>query len=331
MARGGLVSGPDDYNRGFRRIVLSLISLVIVPTALLLVVGTVMLVFYDLRANLVFGLLVMTLVACLITGVVLALVFVRKEANLSRLQLDFVSKVSHELRTPLTSIRMFVETLRYEHEPQRVATCLDVLQRETERLSARIERLLDWGRMEAGKRVYELQREDMSQVISATIEHFRGATVGQQRTIELNVPDNLPPILADRGALEDALLNLLTNAHKYSPLDQPIALRAFTDRHNVYVAVEDRGIGIARNEHHRVFEKFYRSDDRLSRSIEGSGLGLAIVQHVVLAHHGRISLRSAPGRGSTFTLAIPIALSPQVEARPTTPSARPSRRASEEA
>jgi two-component system, OmpR family, phosphate regulon sensor histidine kinase PhoR len=331
MARGGLVSGPDDYNRGFRRIVLSLISLVIVPTALLLVVGTVMLVFYDLRANLVFGLLVMTLVACLITGVVLALVFVRKEANLSRLQLDFVSKVSHELRTPLTSIRMFVETLRYEHEPQRVATCLDVLQRETERLSARIERLLDWGRMEAGKRVYELQRDDMNQVISATIDHFRGATVGQDRAIELSVPEHLPPILADRGALEDALLNLLTNAHKYSPLDQPIRLRAFTDRHNVYVAVEDHGIGIARNEHHRVFEKFYRSDDRLSRSIEGSGLGLAIVQHVVLAHHGRISLRSAPGRGSTFTMAIPIALSPQPETRPTTPSARPSRRASEEA
>ena len=328
MARG-LVSGPDDYNRGFRRIVLSLISLVIVPTALLLVVGTVMLVFYDLRANLVFGLLVMTLVGCLITGVVLALVFVRKEANLSRLQLDFVSKVSHELRTPLTSIRMFVETLRYEHEPERVATCLDVLQRETERLSARIERLLDWGRMEAGKRVYELQRDDMAQVISASIDHFRAATLGQERKLVLEVPAQIPPILADRGALEDALLNLLTNAHKYSPLDQPIAVRASFDRQHVHVAVEDHGIGIARNEHHRVFDKFYRSDDRLSRSIEGSGLGLAIVQHVAQGHHGKISLRSAPGRGSTFTLSIPIA-TPEAE-RQMAYSSRPSRRAPEEA
>ena len=329
MARArGLVSGPDDYNRGFRRIVLSLISLVIVPTALLLVVGTVMLVFYDLRANLVFGLLVMTLVACLITGVVLALVFVRKEANLSRLQLDFVSKVSHELRTPLTSIRMFVETLRYEHEPERVATCLDVLQRETERLSARIERLLDWGRMEAGKRVYELQREDMGLAIAASIDHFRAATMGQERSIELAVPAQMPPILADRGALEDALRNLLTNAHKYSPLDRPIAVRASFDRHHVHVAVEDHGIGIARNEHHRVFDKFYRSDDRLSRSIEGSGLGLAIVQHVAQGHHGKISLRSAPGRGSTFTLSIPIATS-EAE-REIEYSSRP-RRAPEEA
>jgi two-component system phosphate regulon sensor histidine kinase PhoR len=308
MARArGLVSGPDDYNRGFRRIVLSLISLVIVPTALLLVVGTVMLVFYDLRANLVFGLLVVTLVACLITGVVLALVFVRKEANLSRLQLDFVSKVSHELRTPLTSIRMFVETLRYEHEPERVATCLDVLQRETERLSARIERLLDWGRMEAGKRIYQLEQDDMTVVISASIDHFRAATMGQERAIDLAVAPSLPPILADRGALEDAVLNLLTNAHKYSPLDRPIAVRVFADRHHVHVAVEDHGIGIAGSEHHRVFDKFYRSDDRLSRSIEGSGLGLAIVQHVVHAHRGRISLRSAQGRGSTFTLSIPVA------------------------
>lgn len=324
-----LVSGTDDYNRGFRRIVVSLISLVIVPTALLLVIGTVMLVFYDLRANLVFGLLVMTLVACLIVGVVLALVFVRKEANLSRLQLDFVSKVSHELRTPLTSIRMFVETLRYEHEPARVATCLDVLQRETERLSGRIERLLDWGRMEAGKRVYELQREDVGQVISASLEHFRSAYMGQDRTIHLEVPSDLPPILADRGALEDALLNLLANAHKYSPIEQPITVRAFHDRQYVYIAVEDHGIGIARNEHHRVFDKFYRSDDRLSRSIEGSGLGLAIVQHVATGHRGKITLRSAPGRGSTFTLSIPIA-APQTEQH-RAQSSRPPRSTAEEA
>jgi two-component system phosphate regulon sensor histidine kinase PhoR len=327
MARG-LVAGPDDYNRGFRRIVLSLISLVIVPTALLLVVGTVMLVFYDLRANLVFGLLVVTLVACLITGVVLALVFLRREANLSRLQLDFVSKVSHELRTPLTSIRMFVETLRYEHEQTRVDTCLDVLQRETERLSTRIERLLDWGRMEAGKRVYDLQAHDVAQVITDSLDHFRAATVGQEREIQVELVPPLPPIMADRGALEDALLNLLTNAHKYSPLDRPIAVRTFADRHSVHIAVEDHGIGIARNEHNRVFEKFYRSDDRLSRSIEGSGLGLSIVQHVVQGHRGRVSLRSAPGRGSVFTISIPVG---HGRARKPALDSAPVQRATEEA
>ena len=315
MARG-LVAGTDDYNRGFRRIVFSLIGLVIVPTALLLVVGLVMLIFYDLRANLVFGFLVVLLVSCLIAGAVLALVFLRREANLSRLQLDFVSKVSHELRTPLTSIRMFVETLRYERDQKNVETCLDVLQQETERLSARIERLLDWGRMEAGRRVYQLGPDRVPDIVQDSIEHFRTATVGQSRVVQLEVEDGLPEVSADREALIDALLNLLTNAHKYSPPERPIRVHAFCDKEGVHIAVADEGIGIERHEHHRVFEKFYRSDDRLSRSIEGSGLGLSIVKHVAHAHGGRVSLRSIVGQGSVFTLSLPVPEQPAVAGKP---------------
>lgn len=303
----GLVAGTDDYNRGFRRIVISLAGLVVVPTALLLVLGIVMLVFYELRANVLFGVLVVTLVACLTTGVVLALVFVRREANLSRLQLDFVSKVSHELRTPLTSIRMFVETLRYEHEQDKVETCLNVLQAETERLSERIERLLDWGRMEAGRRVYHRKPDEVASVIKESVDHFRAATVGQDRTLVLEIADDLPPVMVDRGAMVDALLNLLTNAHKYSPRDTTITVRASHDKQGIHIAVEDQGMGIPRQEQRRIFEKFYRSDDRLSRSIEGSGLGLSIAQHAVQAHGGRIRLRSGEGHGSTFTVSLPVA------------------------
>jgi two-component system phosphate regulon sensor histidine kinase PhoR len=98
----------------------------------------------------------------------------------------------------------------------------------------------------------------------------------------------------------------LTNAHKYSATDKPIHLRAWHDRKAVHIEVVDHGIGIARQEHHRVFEKFYRSDDRLSRSIEGSGLGLSIVKHVVIAHKGKVALRSAVGQGSAFTLTFPL-------------------------
>lgn len=318
----GLVAGTDDYNRGFRRIVISLAGLVIVPTALLLVIGIVMLVFGDLQANVVFGLLVVALVGCLTAGAVLALVFVRREANLSRLQLDFVSKVSHELRTPLTSIRMFVETLRYEHEQDKVETCLNVLQAETERLSERIERLLDWGRMEAGRRVYHRQQDDIRAVIAEGIEHFRAATVGQAREVQVEIDKDVPPVAVDRGAMVDALLNLLTNAHKYSPADRPIRVRATSDRHGVHITVEDRGIGIARHDHRRVFEKFYRADDRLSRSIEGSGLGLSIVQHVVQAHGGRVRLKSVVDHGSTFTITLPPA---DLASDPRPPSSRPPR------
>lgn len=301
----GLVAGSDDYNRGFRRIVISLSGLVIVPTALLLAMGIVMLVFYDLRANVLFGLLVVAVVICLTTGVIIALIYVRREANLSRLQLDFVSKVSHELRTPLTSIRMFVETLRYEHEPERIDTCLDVLQAETERLSERIERLLDWGRMEAGRRVYHRKPDQVQAILNNTLEHFRAATVGQDRHVELTVPSDLPDVFVDRGALVDALLNLLTNAHKYSTPETTIRVRAFEDRQGVQIEVEDQGMGIPRQEQRRIFEKFYRSDDRLSRSIEGSGLGLSIAQHAIVAHDGNIKLRSTVGQGSTFTVTLP--------------------------
>ena len=302
----GLVAGTDDYNRGFRRIVISLASLVIVPTALLLVIGIVMLVFYDLRANVLFGVLLVALVLCLTTGVVLALVFIRREANLSRLQLDFVSKVSHELRTPLTSIRMFVETLRYEHEQDKVDTCLNVLQAETERLSERIERLLDWGRMEAGRRIYHLDPHHVTAVVEEALRHFRAAAMATPRSVEVSLPDNLPTLALDQEAMVDALVNLLTNAHKYSDNAQPIHLRVTQDRQAVYIAVEDHGIGIPHREQRRVFEKFYRSDDRLSRSIEGSGLGLSIVQHVVHAHGGKIRLRSTVGSGSTFTVTLPL-------------------------
>jgi two-component system phosphate regulon sensor histidine kinase PhoR len=315
------LAGTDDYTRGFRRIVVALIGLVIVPTVLLLAVGLVMLIFYDLQANMLFGLLVVTLVACLITGAVLALVFLRREANLSRLQLDFVSKVSHELRTPLTSIRMFVETLRYEHDREKVETCLDVLQQETDRLSERIERLLDWGRMEAGRRNYHRKPERLASVIDESLREFRAAIVGQQRDVQISVDGELPVLQVDRAALVDALLNLLTNAHKYSPPDAPIEVRASCDKREVHIAVRDRGVGIAHHEHRRIFEKFYRSDDRLSRSVEGSGLGLSIVQHAAHGHGGSVTLHSEPGQGSTFTLNLPI--SPDAEALTADTSAPP--------
>ena len=136
-----------------------LIWLVIVPTALLLIMGILMLVFGEAQLNLLFGILSIGLVGCMVTGGVLSLVYLRREANLAKLQLDFVSKVSHELRTPLTSIRKFVEMLQADdgRDPNETAICLDVLQKETIRLSERIERLLDWGRMESGRRVYELK------------------------------------------------------------------------------------------------------------------------------------------------------------------------------
>jgi len=303
----GLVSGGSAYRGGFTRIVLSLVGLIIAPSVILLVLGILMLVFSKANLNVLFGILVVTLVALLVTGTVLALVFVNREANVSKLQSDFVSKVSHELRTPLTSIRMFVETLQMKRvsSPQEVDACLDVLNRETARLTARIERLLDWGRMESGKRVYESQLERVEDIVAGALEAFDASHVGRREEVSSDIAPDLPPILVDRGALIDALVNLLSNAYKYSRERGKIRLIARADDKHVRIAVVDHGIGIARREHRRIFEKFYRSNELLSSDVEGSGLGLAIVRHVVHAHGGRVELESELGKGSTFTIVLP--------------------------
>jgi two-component system phosphate regulon sensor histidine kinase PhoR len=300
---------PAPRARGFRRIVILLVSTVTLPTAMLLAVGILMLVFYRGQIDLVLGVLVLSLVACLGTGTALALVLVRREESLAELQLDFVSKVSHELRTPLTSIRMFVETLQAREgtTPEEVDACLDVLARETARLSDRIQRLLDWGRMEAGKRVYERRPELVEDVVSDAVRAFDAATVGRQVDVEVDVAPGLPLILADRAAIVDALVNLLSNAYKYAGADKRILLSARSDERWVRLSVADEGVGIARREQSRIFEKFYRSDDRLARTVEGFGLGLAIVRHVVSHHRGKIELDSEQGRGSVFTIALPAA------------------------
>jgi two-component system phosphate regulon sensor histidine kinase PhoR len=302
----GLVSGAH-VNRGFSRIVVSLVWLIIVPSVLLLALGILMLVFNKANLNILFGIMVVVLVGMLATGTVLALVFVRREAVLSKLQSDFVSKVSHELRTPLTSIRMFVETLQLKRvtSPQEVDACLDVLNRETARLTSRIERLLDWGRMEAGKRVYESAPEHVEDIVTQALEAFDANFVGRHEPVSVDLAEGLPTVHVDRSAIVDALVNLLTNANKYSPERGKIRLTARADERHVRISVIDQGMGIARREHRRIFDKFYRSNELLSSDVEGSGLGLAIVRHVIQAHGGRVELESELGRGSTFTLVLP--------------------------
>jgi two-component system phosphate regulon sensor histidine kinase PhoR len=303
----GLLTDETKNRSGFSRIVLATVWLIITPSVVLLVLGILMLVFYQVNLNIVFGIFVVVLAALLATGTVLTLVFVRREANLSRLQSDFVSKVSHELRTPLTSIRMFVETLQMKRvsSPAEVDACLDVLNRETARLTGRIERLLDWGRMEAGKRVYESKLESVAEIVQEALAAFDAAHVGRHEPVALELAPDLPAIRVDRAALVDALLNLLSNAYKYSRERGGIRLSARADERHVRIAVSDQGIGIAFREHRRIFDKFYRSNELLSSEVEGSGLGLAIVRHVVQAHGGRVELESELGKGSTFTVVLP--------------------------
>jgi len=304
------VAAKNVQRLGYRRIVQLLVYLVIIPTVLMLALG-IILMFLESRINLLFGILLVSFVAVVVTGVVLVLVFVRREANLSELQADFVSKVSHELRTPLTAIRLFAETIdRPETDEATRRKCTGLMVAESERLSRLIERLLDWGRMEAGRKIYELRLEKVRDIIDDAVKAYapRKDLVADAE-LAVDVADELPDVVVDRAAVVDALVNLLGNAHKYGGTPPIVQLRAHLDeKGQVAISVKDNGEGIPAPEHRRIFEKFYRVDDRLSRSKEGSGLGLAIVKHVARAHRARVAVDSAPGKGSIFTLVLPPAL-----------------------
>jgi len=299
---------PRSYwSYGYRRIVLLLVALVIVPSVLLSSVGVLLLMIGDARINLLLGILVLTFTGAVITGVVLVWVFVRRDARLSELQADFVSKVSHELRTPLTSIRMFTETLQLRRgNPDVEARCIEALAKESQRLQDLIDRLLDWGRMESGRRVYEMQPAEVDAIVEEAVEAFEPLRAREGVALDVEVQPGMPPLCCDRGAIKDSILNLLSNAYKYGGEQPAIRLVAESDGDNVRLAVTDNGPGIERAEHKRIFEKFYRIDDRLAREREGSGLGLAIVQHVMRAHGGHVEVESEMGKGSTFTLVLPL-------------------------
>lgn len=295
----------DFTTLGYRRIVQLLVYLVIVPGGLLSAIGVLLLVLDKGSYNLLIGIMVLIFTGTLSTGVILVWVFLRRERDLSELQADFVSKVSHELRTPLTSIRMFTETLKLRRG-DKVAEdrCIDALNKESTRLQTLIDRLLDWGRMESGRRVYEVADHDVAVIVDEAISAFEPTRERRNVELTVDIAEGLPRVLCDKSALVDSLVNLLSNAYKYGGQPRQIAIIARATDKEIAITVRDNGKGIARNEHKRIFEKFYRVDDLLARQQEGSGLGLAIVQHVMRAHRGRVEVDSEPGRGSAFTLLL---------------------------
>jgi two-component system phosphate regulon sensor histidine kinase PhoR len=302
------MASRDPSALGYRRIVSLLVALVVVPTSLLLALGVVLLFIGEAAVNILMGILVLALSGAAVTGVVLVWVFVRREANLSALQSDFVSKVSHELRTPLTSIRLFAETLALRRGDEAAAQkCIEGLSKESTRLQELIDRLLDWGRMESGGREFVLKDTDLRSIMATALEAFEPVRLRRHVELVTQLPPESLLVRADRGAMSDALLNLLTNAYKYGGDPPRIEVAYVQGAREVTVTVKDNGQGIPQAEHTRIFQKFYRLDDRLSREREGSGLGLAIVKHVMKAHRGRVELVSEAGKGSTFSLVLPAA------------------------
>jgi two-component system phosphate regulon sensor histidine kinase PhoR len=256
------------------------------------------------RNRAVYGILLGVFYLTLAMGVIYTGRTLYREARLSRLKTDFVSLVSHELRTPLTSIRMFIDTLAMgrvtnEGDHQQV---LHMLSKETERLSAMIERVLDWARIEGGRKRYDLHTIPVQALVDAAVNAFQAQRMGAVMKLTIVVAANLPMVAVDKDALAGALLNLLQNAFKYTGEDKQISLWARTEGKWVKISVRDNGVGIPRGERKKIFERFYRVDNLLTRETEGSGLGLAIANRIIQAHGGKITVQSELGKGSTFTI-----------------------------
>jgi len=231
----------------------------------------------------------------------------RRAYRLSRLKTDFVANISHELRTPLTSVRLFAETLREgrAESPEEVRECVELLSAESERLSRMVENLLDWSRLESGRSPMRVAPVQVATLFESIAQTWRAQQLPVSYKTEIE--PGLMPLPIDAEAMSQVVLNLLHNAFKYTGEDKKIVLRARRQGKMIAVEVQDNGIGIRAQDKKRIFERFYRADDLLSRDTEGTGLGLAIAKKIVEAHGGRIELDTKAGEGSTFRILIPQA------------------------
>lgn len=283
-------------------------ALYFVPTLVLSSVGILILVFQRAGFDIVFGILLLILSVALLTGGIIVHGVLRRQSRRVKLQTDFVAKVSHELRTPLASIRMFVDTLKEGvEEAEDTEMCLDVISSETSRLTSMIERLLSWGRMEAGRRTYQRRPELASTLVGEALAQLEPQLRGKDVELELDLPDPCPAVLADREAMVESLLNILSNAVKYGVSEDKgrIAVRVEPVGKRVHIVIADDGPGVPRREQRRIFEKFYRGSSQSVSGTEGSGLGLAMARLVVKAHRGKIKVRSQPGEGAQFVISLP--------------------------
>jgi signal transduction histidine kinase len=249
----------------------------------------------------------------MIGGLALTYRSVSKEMGLARLKSDFVSNVSHELRTPLALIRLYAETLELgritAQEKKEEYYC--IIRKESERLTALINNILDFSRIEAGRKEYDFRETDIAELVRNTLDAYRFQIEQQGFAFEQSIDASIPAVRVDREAIARALVNLVNNALKYSANEKFICVRLYRADGALKLEVIDRGIGITRREQAKIFEKFYRTGDALVHNTKGSGLGLSLVRHITQAHGGKVEVESTPGKGSKFTLSLPLVIATQ--------------------
>ncbi|MBZ0115652.1 MAG: HAMP domain-containing histidine kinase, partial [Sandaracinaceae bacterium] len=244
--------------------------------------------------------------AIILLGVGFLVYAAAQETRLNLLRSEFVANVSHELKTPLSVVRMFAEMLlskRVKSE-KKEREYLELILRESERLTALIENVLDFSAIERGKQIYQMREGDLRDVVQRAIDSFRFRLEQGGQEVRLTVADALPPVRFDEQAMLLAVMNLLDNAAKYGKSEGPVEIAIEAGRRHVYVRVRDHGAGIPDGELRRVFERFYRV--RRDAGTRGSGIGLSLVKRIVEAHGGKAWAENAAGGGAVVSFSLPI-------------------------
>ncbi|MCX6558928.1 MAG: HAMP domain-containing sensor histidine kinase [Candidatus Aminicenantes bacterium] len=254
-------------------------------------------------------LIILAMFVVILSGGTVVLATVRSEMALARQKTTFVTNVSHELKTPLTSIRMFSEMLKdgRQPDPDKQKKYLGLMASETERLTRLINNVLDFSRMEKGRRAYARKRFDLGALVEALVESERTRLEPAGFSVVFHDGAESSVVEADEEAVKQAVLNLLSNAEKYSAGVKSIEVEVGREGGTVCVDVKDRGIGVPPAEREKIFREFYRVDTTLTAPVRGSGLGLTIARRILRDLGGDVSFAAREGGGSVFRISLPEA------------------------
>lgn len=256
----------------------------------------------------IFMYIFLLIVIGLALGLFFTLQIINKELLFSKMKSDFISTVSHEFKSPLTSIRQMSEMLFNERikTESRKKEYYEIMLEQSERLSHLIDNILDFSKIEEGEKAFRFEKTNLKELIDRVKSLYQKSIANEGFSVFSSIPETLPELVIDKEAIQQVLYNLLDNAYKYSGNSKNIEIMVESTGASVKICVKDFGIGIPREDQHKVFDRFFRGGNELTRSVTGSGIGLTIVKKLIEAHHGTVSLDSTPGKGSTFRVTLPV-------------------------
>ena len=282
---------------------------VLLPVMLSTAVGIVAIALAKDTGGIIMGVLIISFTVTAAGCGLLALVFTGKKARLVRQQADFVANISHEFRTPLSAIRLYAQTLqsgKVADDPEQTSLCIATILRETTWLDVMIDRILTWRASSRDMMKLNMEVQSVADAVYGAIERFKSMVPFDEFVLTASIETQYC-VKHDVKALNAVVLNLLTNAYKYTGSEKHISVRAQDRDSHVIIEVKDNGIGLTAAEAKRIFQPFYRAERRGVEETGGVGLGLSIARHLTSQHKGTISVSSQKDEGCSFTIILPVA------------------------